>query len=402
MTTRAGTSIYIHSVGQLLTYLRELMETDAYLADVWVSGEVANHSRSQAGHVYFTLRDRVGGMRCVLFARQAAMVRTALDDGAHVMVHGRVAIYEARGELQLIADFVRPEGVGVEQARFEQLVAKLEAEGLFDTARKRALPRFPRRIGVVTSPHGAVLHDICQVIERRWPLAELVLAATPVQGEAALAEIPEALRRLGADPSIDVVIVARGGGAAEELAVFNDEAIARALYACPHPVISAIGHETDTTIADLVADLRAPTPSAAAELVAPDRRDMLAAIERAALSLTTGVAGLAAHRGAEIEMRAQRLSQALPSVTTLRAAIDTHEGALRRTLTTRLAQTTASVGAAEARLAALSPLATLARGYAIVQRERDGALVRAAAEAPAGEALGIRLAAGTLRAEVTP
>lgn len=402
MSTRTGASIYVYSVGQLLTYLRELLETDTYLSDVWVNGEIANLSRSQAGHVYFTLRDRAGGLRCVLFARQAAMVRTALEDGAHVMAHGRVALYEARGDLQLIVDFVRPEGVGVEQARYEQLVAKLEADGLFDPARKRSLPRFPRRIGVVTSPHGAVLHDICHVIERRWPLAEIVVAETPVQGDAALAEVPEALRRIAAEPGIDVVILARGGGAAEELAVFNDEVIARAIFACPYPIVSAIGHETDQTIADLVADVRAPTPSAAAELVVPDRRDALATIERAALSLATVAAGLTARRSADLSILAQRLDRALPSTPRLAADLDARANTMLRAVMARTDAARAGLETAEGRIVALSPLATLARGYAIVRRERDGAIVRDPAAAPSGERIDVRLAEGSLKAEVVP
>ncbi len=373
--------MYAYTVGQLLTYLRELLETDARLSDVWVSGEIGNLSRSQAGHIYFTLRDDAGGLRCVLFARQAAMVRDQLRDGDRVLAHGRVALYEARGDLQLIADFVRPEGVGVEQARFEQLVARLEAEGLFDPARKRPLPRFPRRVGVVTSPFGAVFHDICRVIERRWPLTEVVLAEAAVQGDAALVAVPQAIALLGRTPNVDLVIVARGGGAAEELAAFNDEAIARAIFSSAVPVVSAIGHETDTTIADLVADLRAPTPSAAAELVVPDRREVEAAIERFALTITTVAAGLTARS---------------------RAAIDAAERSMMRALASRVDAATASLSTATARLAALSPLATLERGYAVVSRRDDGRLLTRATDAGAGTALDVRLAQGSLRAEVLP
>ena len=379
MSGSSQTSMFLYSVGQLLTYLRELLESDVFLSDVWVGGQIVNLTRSQAGHIYFTLKDDTGGMRCVLFARQALMVRMAMENGAQVMVHGRVAIYEPRGDLQLIADFVRPEGVGVEQARFEQLVAKLEAEGLFDPARKRALPAFPERIGVVTSRHGAVWHDICRVIERRWPLVELVLAETTVQGEAALAGVPDAIARLNATPGIDVIIVARGGGAAEEIAVFNDETIARAIFGSVVPVISAIGHETDTTIADMVADLRAPTPSVAAELVVPDRRDVLAWAERAALVMSANVAALAGQRIATVQLMEQEIG---------------------RELSTRVADATAQLAARTTQLATLSPLATLARGYAVVRRVQDGHVLISASDAKAGTALDLRLADGSLRADV--
>ena len=379
MNASSQTSMFLYSVGQLLSYLRELLESDVFLSDVWVGGQIVNLTRSQAGHSYFTLKDDTGGMRCVLFARQAAMVRMQMENGLQVMVHGRVAIYEARGDLQLIADFVRPEGVGVEQARFEQLVAKLEAEGLFDPARKRALPPFPQRIGVVTSPHGAVWHDICRVIERRWPLAELVLAETTVQGDAALAGVPDAIARLNATPGIDVIIVARGGGAAEEIAVFNDETIARAIFASIVPVVSAIGHETDTTIADMVADLRAPTPSAGAELVAPDWRDVLAWVERAALGMSASVGGLTGQGKAAIQLLEQEIG---------------------RGLSIRVTDAAARLDARTTQLTTLSPLATLARGYAVVRREEDGRVVTSTADAKAGAALDVRLADGSLRVEV--
>ncbi|HWO93863.1 MAG TPA: exodeoxyribonuclease VII large subunit [Dehalococcoidia bacterium] len=402
MSARPRPAMFVYSVGQLVTYLRELLETDTFLADVWVGGEIANLSRSQAGHRYFTLRDSIGSIRCVLFARQAAMVRTALQDGTRVLVHGRVALYEQRGEVQLIVDFVRPEGEGIEQARLERLMAKLEEEGLFDQARKRPLPHFPRRIGVVTSAHGAVFHDICHVLERRWPLAEVLLADTPVQGDAALAGVPEAIRRFNALPDIDVVIIARGGGGAEELAPFNDEVVVRAIYGSVAPTISAIGHETNTTIADLVADVRAPTPSAAAELAAPDRRQVLSATEAAAMSLTGAMSRAIVERNGHVEALAFRLPALLPPLEKLRWSLEDAERAMERAALSRCAALGERVAGQQMALAALSPLATLARGYAIVQRADDRRLVRSAKDAPPGTMLDVRLAEGAIRAETVP
>jgi exodeoxyribonuclease VII large subunit len=267
------------SVSQALSYLRELLETDYLLADVWISGEVSGPRTQPSGHTYFTLKDATSQMRGVLFrsafVRQRRMAEH-LEHGAQVIVHGRITIYEARGELQIVVDFVQPEGVGLRQAQFERLRTQLEEEGLFAADRKRPLPSFPKRIGVVTSAAGAVFHDICNVLTRRWPMAEVVLAPTPVQGPEAPYGIVGAIETLNLEGDVDVIIVARGGGSVEELWTFNEEAVARAVFGSLIPVVSAVGHETDFTICDYVADLRAPTPSAAAELVVPDSRQFRA------------------------------------------------------------------------------------------------------------------------------
>ena len=263
-----------YAVGQITGYLRELLETDPVLADCWLAGEVRSLSRSQAGHLYFTLADAEGALQCVFFRRENQGV--AVEEGDQVLAHGRVSIWTERGELQLYVDALEPEGVGALQAEFQRLLALLEAEGLFEPGRKRALPDLPRAVGVVTSPAGAVWHDIQSVLARRWPLTTLVLAPCRVQGGGAEETIVAAIERLNAvaaegEAELDAIIVARGGGSMEDLWPFNSEAVARAIFASHLPVVSAVGHETDYTVADYVADLRAPTPSAAAELIAPDR-----------------------------------------------------------------------------------------------------------------------------------
>ena len=259
----------VYPVSQITSYVRQVLEYDILLQDLWVSGEVANLSRPGSGHSYFTLRDGGKSLRCVMF--RTALGAERLNAGAAVIAHGRISIYELRGDLQMIVDMVQPEGVGELQLKLEQLKMKLEAGGLFDPSRKRPLPRHPRRLGVITSPTGAVWQDIQTVVLRRYPLVELVLASTPVQGEGAADGIVGAFRALHAVGGIDAVILARGGGSLEDLWPFNEEAVAHAVFSCRVPVISAVGHETDVTIADLVADHRAPTPSAAAEMAVPDR-----------------------------------------------------------------------------------------------------------------------------------
>lgn len=257
------------SVGLLTTYIRQLFETDALLGDVWVEGEVSEVFVSRAGHVYFTLRDAESQIKSVLFRGMAQRQRTLPAVGDRVAVHGHVTTYERDGVYQLYVDVVEHAGQGLLALQFERLRQKLESEGLFDESRKRPLPPTPRVIAVVTSAEGAVWHDVQTVMRRRYPMVHLLLAAAPVQGDGAPDGIVAALERIQNDGRADLVIVARGGGAAEDLACFNDERVARAVFACRVPVVSAIGHETDWTIIDLVADLRAPTPSVAAELCTP-------------------------------------------------------------------------------------------------------------------------------------
>ena len=263
----------IYGVSQVTSYLQDLLAYDDLLNDIWIEGEVSNLRRAGSGHAYFSLRDDSSSLRCALFRN--SLGHDHLTDGALVIAHGRVSLYVVRGDLQLIADAIQPEGVGRLQMQLEQLRAQLDREGLFDPSRKRPLPEFPKRIGVVTSPSGAVWHDIQTIIGRRYPLVELLLAPAVVQGDAAAPTIVEAVEALNADADIDAIIVARGGGSLEDLWAFNEEAVARAVFASRAPVVSAVGHETDVTICDLVADVRAATPSEAAEMIVPDRVDLL-------------------------------------------------------------------------------------------------------------------------------
>jgi len=392
--------MHVYAVREVTTYLRELFDSNPHLGDIWIAGEVSNVSRPASGHVYFTLKDGDSSLKCVFFARRQPAQTTArlVEQGAAVVAHGRVSIYEQRGDLQLYVDFVQPEGVGALQAEFERLKARLEQEGLFDPARKRALPRFPRRIGVVTSESGAVFHDICHVLERRWPLAEIVLSPAPVQGPDAVAGIIGALHQLNQRGDIDAIIAGRGGGSIEELWSFNDELVARAIFGSAVPVVSAVGHETDFTIADFVADTRAPTPSAAAEIVSPDAIEI-----RMRLGVATGTMESLMRR--QVSDQRAVLQDVVRSIE--RRAPDTDRQRQRVDDLARRAQSAAehlhrtavhSIGGYVWRLKALDPFATLDRGYAIVQR--GTAVVSSTGDVSAGDALEIRVKDGTFAAQV--
>src|ERR1039457_4858896 len=258
-------SRHIWAVRQLVAEVRELVEQE--YGDVWVEGEISNFRPAPSGHVYFTLKDADAQLPIVLFRRQAMLLRFRPEDGLHVLVRGRVSVYEQRGQMQLVAETMEPVGAGSLQLAFEQLKERLKAEGLFDADRKRPLPAFPRTVGVVTSPTGAVIRDFLNIVGRRHSGLNVLLFPVPVQGDSAAAEIVTALMELNASGLVDVIVLARGGGSLADLAAFNSESVARAIFASTLPVVSAIGHETDFTIADFAADLRAPTPSAAAELI---------------------------------------------------------------------------------------------------------------------------------------
>jgi exodeoxyribonuclease VII large subunit len=355
-------------VSAVVSFLREYLEANELLSDLWVTGEVSNASRSQLGHRYFTLRDAKAAIRCVMW-RDRMPADFQLKDGERIIAHGRVTVYVQRGELQFDCDFARPAGVGVLAAKLEELRLRLEAEGLFDPARKRPLPRFPIRIGLVTSPGGAALHDVQFVLRKRWPVATLVFAPAIVQGEQAPGQVVAALRRLAQEPDLDLVLVTRGGGAAEDLHAFNDERVARAIFASPYPVVTGVGHETDVTIADLVADLRAATPSAAAERATPDLATVLRSLEVLDRAMASSVHQVIAGLAADTEGLTGRLRRAAPRVAELAAAVRELATLMEDRTEDRLQEERARFESLAARFGALDPMATLRRGFAIVQRE---------------------------------
>jgi len=391
----------ILSVREPATYIHQLLEYDEVLADVWVEGEVSNLARSSAGHVYFTLKEDQAQISCALFRNAAVRLERLPADGEAVLAHGQVSFYEAGGKLQLYVDTVRPRGVGLLYARFQELKARLEAEGLFAQELKRPLPPFPRRIGVVTSPTGAALRDILNILGRRYPLVEVVISPTQVQGKEAAGQIVAAVERLQ-DREVDLIIVARGGGSLEDLWPFNEEIVARAIRTSGVPVVSGVGHETDSTIADFAADVRAPTPSGAAEIVVPDQAELRANLARLEVRLGQVARRQVAERRLRLDERVRTLRRLSPRafVAARQQRVDELAGRAGRSVRHRLVVARERLRSATLRLAALDPRAVLARGYAIVRRA-DGDVVLSPAQVTTGEQLGVQVRDGEFGVEVT-
>ena len=434
----------VFSVSRLNREARLLLERG--LGSVWLEGEVSNLSRPASGHWYFSLKDETAQVRCAMFRQRNLLVRFPVRDGARVLARGRVGLYEPRGEFQVVIEHLEEAGEGLLRRRFEDLKQKLAAEGLFETRHKQPLPALPRRIGVITSPTGAAIRDILHVLGRRFPAIPVLVYPVAVQGAAAPREIEQALLLAGRRRDCDVLILARGGGSLEDLWAFNEEAVARAIFACPIPVVSGVGHEVDVTIADFVADERAPTPSAAAERVVPDRAEWLRSLDahgrRLALAMRRRLADRSqqlmvcerrlarVHPGAVLRQFAQRLDEldtrlrlavrarlqrdrarqdaargrllhASPALrlAALRLRLETARNRLQETARSRLSEAGRRFELAARTLHSVSPLATLDRGYAIVT-DPAGRVLHDAAVLRPGERVAARLARGGFTAEV--
>jgi exodeoxyribonuclease VII large subunit len=435
----------IFTISRLNREARVLLERG--LGSLWLEGEISNLSRPSSGHWYFSLKDEAAQVRCAMFRQRNLQVRFPVRDGSHILARGRVSLYEARGEFQVVVEHLEEAGEGLLRRRFEELKARLGAEGLFDSRHKQPLPRLPGRIGVITSPTGAALRDILHILRRRFPAVPVLIYPVAVQGEAAPREIEQALRLASARRDCDVLIVARGGGSLEDLWAFNDEAVARAIFACPIPVVSGVGHEVDFTIADLVADERAPTPSGAAERVVPDRAEWLrgfalasqrvqSATRRRLNELRNGLQvreqRLArSHPGVRLRQHAQRLDEleerlklaargridrararhaaavslllrASPAirVQAQRIQLETARRALNAGIRGNISAAQRRFELAGRTLHAVSPLATLDRGYAIVA-DAAGKVVQDASSLAPGDRVETRLARGRFSATVT-
>ncbi len=436
---------HVYTVSELNAAIRGILDRE--FQDVWVAGEISGTKLASSGHYYFTLKERDAQVRCVCFRSTHRYLKFKPQDGVAVVARGRIDVFEARGEYQLLVEFLEPQGHGALQFAFEQLKKKLAAEGLFDAARKRPLPRFPRRIGIVTSPRGAVISDMLQILERRFPGLHVRLFPALVQGEGAVEEVCRGLEFFGQSRWPELVILARGGGSLEDLWTFNEERVARAIAACPVPVVSAIGHETDVTIADFVADLRAPTPSAAAELVVATRDELLARIgafrhhlEQAAryrlamlrreldqqgiqrtMSVFHRSVGRrlqrvdeqeyllrehvrsvieAGHRGHRLLESRLRYYDPRPRFARDRRRLERAQASISQAMRLDLARRANRAQALAAKLSQLSPLRILDRGYAIVTND-TGEIVKASQQAPVESAIQVRLAQGSLGARVT-
>ena len=386
---------------RLTTYVRQMFELDYRLRDIDVSGEISNFTRAASGHLYFTLKDANAQLKCVMWRSLAERLRFRPAEGDAIIAHGRVSVYEVGGVYQLYVEHMQPAGRGDLAAAFERLKDMLAAEGLFDPAHKQPIPARPRRIGIVTSADAAALRDILTVLQRRNPLVSVLIAPTLVQGELAPAQIVRALRWLDARDDVDVILLARGGGSIEDLWAFNDERVARAIYAARHPIISGVGHETDFTIADFVADLRAPTPSAAAELAVADLAGLQPALAQMSDTLTAALLNAVAARREALRARAQWLAVLSPRrlLDSDRQRVDALAERMGFSMSRGLERRRSRWAVAAGSLATVSPLATLARGFAIV-RDAEGALIRSTAQARPGAAVTVQVSDGVFRARV--
>jgi exodeoxyribonuclease VII large subunit len=389
----------IWRVSDLNRRVRALLDGDPSFADVWVEGEVSQPSYPPSGHCFFVLKDAASQVKAVLFREELARATVRPAHGMQVICHGKVRAYEAQGSYQVYVETITPAGAGDLHQQYEALRIKLAAEGLFDAGRKRQLPRWPRRIGVVTSPVGAVWRDIGNVLRRRYPIAELVLSPTIVQGPTASGAIVRALNRLYADPAIDLVILARGGGSLEDLWSFNDERVVRAVTEAPMPVVVGVGHESDVTLADFAADLRAPTPSAAAEQAVPDLVQFPAILhrlrDRASAAMISGLAD----RGSFLGQEGRALARLLPDTAAARQRAAELVDRGQRALSGRIGREQAALQGHADALRALSPAATLERGYAVA-RLGDGTIVRDPDQAALGQPLQVVVARGTIATRV--
>lgn len=386
-----------YTVSAVSDYLKASLESDPRLADLTVIGEVSGYRNPSSGHHYFALRDEQSVIRCVMF--RSGRGGQFLADGTQVICHGRISIYTARGDLQYYVNSIEPDGVGALQQAYEEMRKRLEAEGLFELDRKRALPELPARIAVITSPTGAVIQDILNVLTRRYPLAEIILIPTSVQGDKAALEIVQAFEALNTMNDVDVAIVARGGGSLEDLWAFNEEIVARAIFASNVPVISAIGHETDTTIADFVADRRAPTPSAAAEIVAPDVRDLGGYVVGYAARIDKVIGRTVRDSRSQFEMAVDRMNLRVPDTTAPRQRIDELLKRARLAGQRLVESSRQRLETVEASLNALGPAKILGRGYTIT-RLADGSAATSAGQFTVGDRLSVMFSDGTVETTV--
>lgn len=391
-----------YSVAELTAYIRQLFDTDARMQDVWVEGEVSNMTRAASGHLYFTLKDSRAQLKCVMWRSSAERQSYQPQNGDAIMVHGAISVYEQNGVYQLYADRIRPAGVGDLYLQFEQLKAKLDAEGLFDPQRKRPIPDYPRTIGVVTSADAAAFQDIQNVLRRRYPLARVILSPTLVQGQEAPVQIVGALKCLNEHTDCDVILLCRGGGSIEDLWAFNDENVARAVAASRIPVISGVGHETDFTIADFAADLRAPTPSAAAELATPDSAELRATLAELTRTLDTSAASFLQQRRQRVADQVWSLRQVSPlaQIRNARQRIDDWTARLNAGQRARLRLLHERLAARSAALSGVSPTAILKRGYAIVSLSETGERIKSSQEAKPGQGVTVQLHDGEFKARV--
>lgn len=390
------------SVQDITTYIHDLFDADDTLSSVWVQGEVSNLTKASSGHWYFNIKDKNAQLRCVMFRSSTRYVQVDVKAGDEILVHGRISVYDARGEYQLYADQIEAVGgVGDLYRQFEELKAKLDAEGLFDTERKRPIPAFPKKIGIVTSPTAAAYQDMQNVLRRRFPMVEVILSPTLVQGNSAPPQIMQAIQRLNEFTDVDVIIVARGGGSIEDLWCFNNEGVARAIANSQIPVISGVGHEIDFTIADFVSDLRAPTPSSAAEVATPNQDDLLIDLDRRTIELNTLLSNTLIARQNQLDRLNQQLNYATPQQTIQQAKqrLEERQSRLDYVMQHHIARLKERLSTKIDTLNSANPSSILARGYAIVTDEQ-GNIIRSATQVHPDDKLTLQLEDSQIKVKV--
>ncbi len=395
---QGASKTHIVTVTQLTNQIKSLLEST--FSEIWVEGEISNLSIPQSGHAYFTLKDENSQVRAVMFRSAQRFLKFTLQHGIQVICRGRISVYEPRGEYQFIVDYIEPKGVGALQLAFEQLKERLEKEGLFDLGHKRALPILPRRIGIVTSPTGAAIRDMLRVIKRRHPKMHILLYPVPVQGAEAAPAIVEALHHFNSEGNVDVIIVGRGGGSLEDLWAFNEEPVARGIYASDIPIISAVGHETDYTISDFVADLRAPTPSAAAEMVVESEAAFLENLFRMESSLRKSIRQTLERGHALLREQVRLLGDPRRRLDHFSQRVDDLLHRVTLELRHHLRRDRARLSAVSAGLDHLNPLGILSRGYSITKTYPDGIIVKDAEMVKNGDMISTRLHKGEVLSRV--
>lgn len=390
-------SSIVLTVSQINLYIKSIFDGDQKLNPVYVCGEISNLNKHYSGHYYFSLKDNGGVLRCVMFKSAVEKLRFVPENGMSVIIRGRISVYERDGQYQLYAQEMQPDGIGALQIAYEQLKERLQKAGMFDSEYKKAIPKYPTKVGVITSPTGAAVRDIMSILARRYPLAEVVFYPVQVQGDGAEQQLINAIEYMDAKKAADVIIIGRGGGSIEDLWAFNSEKLAIAIFKCEIPVISAVGHETDFTICDFVADLRAPTPSAAAELAVPDSSELILHLKSLIVNLTNNYLKIIDEKKNRLnDLISQRpIKYPLELVDIKRQDLDNYTKRLMDAYNTKIKATISEYKNIIAKLDALSPLKVLARGYAIVQK--DNIIIKSVKEAEKGDKINVRLSDGTMQ-----
>ena len=398
---QTGTRIF--SVSELNQFVRNVIESEYRLQDIWVSGEISNLSIPSSGHMYFTLKDETAALRCVMWRPEVTRLLEVPQDGEAIEVHGNIGVYEAGGQYQMYADQIRVSGEGILYQEFARLKKTLEGEGLFDVEQKQSLPEFPERIGVVTSPTAAAYEDVLNVLRRRFPLTEIILSPTIVQGEDAPPKIVEAIQALNNYSKPDLILIVRGGGSMEDLWAFNDENVVRAVAGSQIPIISGIGHETDLILSDFAADVRAPTPSAAAEIGTPDRADLWEVLQQTRRLMERLLADQIISRQRELRLLRERLVRTSPfaQINNAKQQVDELLFRVKSAAKHMLSLRVAAIEGLNQTLQVIGPLAILERGFALVNRPEDGSLIRSVDQITSGDKLSVRISDGKFTAEVT-